>query len=917
MSADRGISKSERLYAHLLRIYPAEFRARFGDDMREYFRDLHRVAATRGRRGGTGRLWMRALADLASSAFREHVEAFLHRRRREKSAYQPQRVTRKGDSMLQNLLSDLRFTGRMLRKSPVFTFAAVAVIAIGSGAVSTIFSVANAIVLRPLPGVERASDVVTIERVGADGGGSLSPSYPYYRQVAAQTRTLGSVAAWSMIQLTVSTGGEGVTSLGNIVSGNYFETLGVRPAIGRFFSKEESTVPATFPVVVLSDGFWRRRFGGDSGIVGKRILLNGSPFTVIGIAPPRFAGLFPVLRTDAWVPLMMQRQLRVGGELLENPGAGWLELFGRLKPGATRVAAQQELADITKQITSTPSFGEPKPFKAYSSVRVTTVSGLPGEVTGAVNGFFAVLLAVAGLVLFIASANVASMLLARAISRRREIAVRIALGAGRGRLLRQLLTESLSLFALGGAGGTLLAIWGTRLLERVDLPVDMPLAIDLAPDARVLAFTLIVALVTGAVFGLAPALQASRPDLSRSMRAESSGGGRVRSRTRSLLVIGQVAMSLLLLSAAGLFLRALQRGRQVDPGFDASNVATAYLNVGTAGYDEARARVLYRELASRLATTPGVTAVGYARMLPLSMNNSGEEISVPGYTPSAGIDRDRIPVYVNNVDEGYFLATRIALLSGRLFRAADDERAPRVAVVNQSFAKQFWPGSDAVGHTFRMDTNTVTVVGVVRDSKYIKLNEGPTPFMYLPIAQHWTSDANLLVRTTGDPSALTGEIRQRLASLDPLLPAPTITTLRQSIAVVLLPQRVAASVATVLGMAGLLLATIGLYGVLSFSAAQRAREIGVRLALGARRTDVVRLVVNEGMRLVGYGVAGGLILSFAATRALRPFLFGVSPLDPATFGGIAVILGGAAFLACYLPARRAASVDPAQTLRAE
>ncbi len=904
MSSRRQMSASERVYAALMHVYPRAFRAQYSEDMIDYFRDRLRDERARAGARGVARLWTRALVDLASTAIHEYATAGRAARRAP--------PTPNGDTMLQALIYDLRFTGRMLRKNPVITAVAVIIIALGTGAVSTIFSVANAIVLRPLPAVSNGSELAIVERTQPTGG-SLSASYPYYKHIAANSRTMN-LAAWSMVQLTMSTGGEGVAALGNIVSGNYFDVLGVRPAIGRFFSGDETRVPDTYPVVVVSHGFWERQLAGDSGAVGRTLLVNGARFTVVGVAPEHFSGIYPVLRTDVWAPLMMQGQLRAGGSL-DRPGSAWLELFGRLAPGVSRDEARVEIAALSNQYATSPVSGEPKDLARFTSANLFPASGVPAAAAGAVTGFFAVLLTLAGLVLHIASVNVATMLLARAVVRRREIAVRLALGAERGRLIRQLLTESVTLFLMGGAAGTLIAVWGTRLLGRIDLPVDMPMALDLAPDARALAVTMVVALLTGIGFGLAPALQASRLDFAVTLRGDTSGGGRSRSRLRNSLIIGQVALSLVLLTASGLFVRALDRGHRIDPGFDVSNVATTALNVGTAGYSDVRARTFYRELAARLAAVPGVANVGYARVLPLSMNTTGVDIAIDGYAPPGGRAGGEFPVLIDEIDEGYLAVTRMPVVAGRNIRATDDSTSPRVAIVNQTFAARYWRGQNAIGQTFHFNANTVTVIGVVPDSKFARLNAAPEPFMYLPMAQHWSSGTNLLVRTVGDPVNIFAAIRREVRALDPNLPAPTLTTLRQSTSVALLPQRVAVAVTGVLGLLGMLLATVGLYGVLSFSAAQRSSEIGIRLALGALRADVVRLVVSEGMRLVGIGMLAGLAVALLATQALKPFLFGVSPLDPLTFAAIGVTLASVALVASYLPARRAAAADPASSLR--
>jgi putative ABC transport system permease protein len=815
--------------------------------------------------------------------------------------------------MLQTLIQDLRFSGRMLRRNPVLAAVAMIVIALGTGAVSTIFSVANAIVLRALPGVARPDEVAIIQRTQREGG-TLSASYPYYQHLAQSSRKMSSVAAWSMIPLAMNTGGDGLNALGNIVSGNYFDALGVKPALGRFFAGDETRVESTYPVVVVSHGFWERHLGADSSAVGRTVLVNGSKFTVIGVAPEGFIGLFGVVRTDAWVPLMMQRELRRRGDL-SSEGSAWLELFGRVAPGVSRAEAQAELAALSNQFATRPTSAEPPHMKTFVAARLYDATGLPADASGPVLGFFVVLLAVSGLVLLIASVNVASMLLARAVARRGEIAVRLALGAGPSRLVRQLLTESTVLFLLGGLGGTVVAVWGTRLLQRIELPAEIPLALDVSPDLRVLGVTLGVAFLTGIVFGLAPALQAARLDLAIGLRGDTAGGGHARSRLRTGLMVGQVALSLVLLSASGLFIRALDRGQRVDPGFDVENVATAALDVGLSGYDDARAHEFYRTLKARIGGLPGVTAVGYARMLPLTMSTSGTEISVDGYAPPGRQSGVAFDVLAGHVDDGYFDVIRTPIMRGRGILASDRAESQPVVVVNEAFAKVLPPGADVVGRTLHHDGVAATIVGVVRDSKFARLDQAPVPFMFVPISQRPRSSVNLMVRTSGDPTAMMPAIRRELRALDPNLPPPTFTTLRQATSVSLLPQRVAVAMTGVLGLAGLLLAAIGLYGVLAFSAAQRTRELGIRLALGAVPRDVARLIVGEGLRIVGVGMVIGLALALLATRALTPFLFGVSPVDPITFVAIAATLFATALVASYLPARRAATVDPVVSLR--
>jgi len=879
-----GVTLSERVYGALLRLYPGEFRRDYGGDMRELFRDHLREARRAGLRGVLA-LWLRTIPDLLFTGVHEHEE-----------------------EMLQAIVQDGRYAVRILRKNPVFTLVAIAVVALGTGAVSTIFSVANAVILRPIPGVARPSEVVAIERTRADGANSRSASYPYYEYLATRSKAMRAIAAWDMMPITISTGGEGVLGQANLVTPSYFDVLDVRPALGRAFLPEEGRAGDPRPVVVISDELWHRVFAGDSAVVGRQVLLNGQRLTIVGVAPPRFTGVFPVLRTDAWVPMSMQPVLRRGGDLLHDAGAGWLDVIGRVSPGVSRDGAHADLAALTRQYASDVEAAR-LDNASFVDARLTTLSGLPAGATRSVLTFFGVLIAVSGLVLVIASVNVASMLLARAVARRREIAVRIALGAGRARLVRQLLTESILLFTAGGALGALLAEYATRLLSRIPLPTDVILSIDPSPDWRVLAVTLAVALGTGILFGLAPALQGSRVGIAASLRGDSAASGRARSRLRNTLVAGQIAASLLLLTTSGLFVRALARGQQVDPGYRIDHTITAALDVSLSGYDSVRARTFYASLAERARGLPGVAAVAYTRIVPLSANNSGYDFEIPGRARRGWSN-------ANLVDDGYFDVLRQPILAGRGFSLTDDAAAPKVAVVSQTFAERYFPGTPPLGRTFRLDSSTaVTIVGITRDVKFSKLDETPAPFMYLPIAQFWRPDVNLLVRTTNDASSLIAPIRAAVRALDPTLPPPVTVTMERSSAAVLLPQRFAVIVTGSLGAAGLLLAAIGLYGVLSFSTAQRTREIGVRMALGAARDDVLRLVVREGMRVVGVGIAAGLVLALLGTRALTPFLFGVNPLDAATFTGMTAVLLGTAFIATLLPARRAAGADPMAALR--
>jgi predicted permease len=541
-------------------------------------------------------------------------------------------------------------------------------------------------------------------------------------------------------------------------------------------------------------------------------------------------------------------------------------------------------------------------------VAVDPFSGLPGDEDALLFNFMSILLAAAGLVLLIAGINVAAMLSARYLARGREMAVRAALGAGRRRLLTQLLTEILLLFTLGAAGGFVVAVAATAALERLPLPENIPLSLDLSPDYRVLAFAVSVSLLAGLVFGLTPALRAARKDISGTLRHAPQTKGVRRLFVSRTLIAGQLAASLMLLVAAGLFLRALDRGQRVDPGFDLDNVAAVTLEPESWGYDEAKARVFYTVLRERVASLGGVIAVSSTGRLPLMSGISSGDIETAAGPLSIG---------VASIGVDYFTVLRLPLARGRAFSTTDDHAGAHVAIVNETLARRLSPSTDPLGQTFRYFGTLTTVVGVARDAKYSTLGERPQPFAYFPIAQVWQPTQSLIVRTAADPRLLAPALQQAILSIDPLLPAPRVTTLRQSSSIVLLPQRAAAIVTGMLGGIGLVLASVGLYGILAFAAGQRTREMGIRLALGARRSTVAALMIREALTLTLAGIVIGLALSALGSRLLAALLFDVSPIDPLTFIGMPVLFAAVALMAGYFPARRLASTDPLTALRAD
>jgi len=816
--------------------------------------------------------------------------------------------------MLESLKMDLQFAARMLRKSPLFTIVAVGCISLGAGAVATIFSAMNAMVLRPLPAAADATRLFRIERKEPGKPDGISASYPYYEYLRDNASSLDGLVAWGKTSLSLrSSGAEmGTAVYGNFVSGNFFSVLGVRPALGRFFVPDEDRTELTHPVIVVSEGFWRAHLGADSSVVGKEIWVNGNRFTLVGVTPAEFQGTDAPIQTDAWLPLRMRALIAPNADPLSSVSAIWLRTAGRLKPGVSPEAVSRELSQLTVQLKAQGS--EPSWMDKYTDARFSRLMGLPPDATSWLAQFLGILLAAAALVLLIASVNVASMLSARAMARRREMAVRAALGASRGRLIRQLLTEILLLFVFGAAGGMALAYGATAALERLPVPAELQFSLEISPDLRVFAFALGLSLITGVIVGLIPALRAARADVSARLRDGAAGATGRRTLMANTLVVGQLALSLVLLVGAGLFVRALERGNTLNPGFDAGGVITAQLNTDSWGYDEAKARAFFTALRARIAALPGVTAVSYTTILPLALRSSFDNIQVDG----VGIGDDGIQVHNLEVSGDYFSALRIPVVAGRELGATDKAETAKVAVVNETFAKRFWPDGSALGRTFRYANNPITIVGIARDAKYASLNETTPPLVYFPVDQQWRPHLALMVRATGgDTRTLAPAIQEAMRVIDPSLPRPNVMSLRDAMSLGLMPQRVAAMVTGVLGGAGLLLAVVGLYGIIAYSVSRRTKEIGIRLALGARSVDVLQMILREGMRLAASGVVIGLLLAGGASRIIASLLFGVSPLDVLTFSGMALLLASIALFATWLPARRAAAANPMAVLRGD
>lgn len=813
--------------------------------------------------------------------------------------------------MMETFSQDLRYSLRSLLKRPGFTLTVALTLALGIGANATIFTWIKAVLLQPLPGIERPEELVEVW--GATRNNSaLSTSYLDYLDFRDRNEVFSGLIAHQVLPLNLGRGGKPERVWGTVVSGNYFDVLGVKAAMGRTFLPEEDRTPNTHPVAVIGHGLWQRRFGGDPGVIGQTVTLNEHDFTIIGVAPKEFGSTFSGAALDVWTPVMMKDYVARPHFSLTDRSSRWLMVLGRLKPGVTADQAQANLTTIAGQLAqSYPQTNEQLGVEAYSLTRS------PYGMKQTLRPALAMLLAVVALVLLIACANVANLLLVRATARRKEIAIRLALGARRGRLVRQLMTESFVLAALGGTGGLLLAFWTAKWLAAFLPPFGLAVSFDTRPDARVLGFTLAVTVITGLLFGLAPALQATRPDLAATLKDDlvAVGRGRRKLALRHLLVVAQVALSVLALVGAGLFVRSLWQAQRADPGFDPDNVVLASFDPFLNGYDETRGREFYRRLVERAAARPGMQSVSLARRLPLTLSGIAfAAVTIEGYTP--GRDED-IRINYETVGPNYFQTMGIRLVRGRDFNERDNEQAPGVVVINETMARHYWPGGDALGKRLKVGKDWLEIVGIAGEVKQRRLDEPPRPFLYLPLLQDYRSNMILVARTPLELGAALQAVQNVVASLDPNLLIFDVKTLDEHIGIALFLPRMAATLLSLFGLLALLLAAIGLYGVMSYSVSQRTREIGIRLSLGAQAGDVLKLVLRQGLLLSLIGVVTGLVAALAVTRFIAHLLYGVSATDPVTFALIALLLAGVALAACYFPARRATKVDPLIALRTE
>lgn len=816
---------------------------------------------------------------------------------------------------MRTLLKDVRFGLRRLLKSPGFTLVAVASLALGIGANTAIFSLVNTVLLRRLP-VADSGRLVSLSVSGKDDT-MLAFSYPSYTDFRDRNEVLSGVFAERMAPMSLSRDGSNERIWGYLVTGNYFDVLGVKAARGRTLTPEDDRARLASPVAVVSYGCWKRRFASDPGIVGRDINVNDHTFKVVGVLPEGFSGIEVIYTPEVFMPMTMQEWVELGNAWLDRRTTQNIFAVGRLKDGVNEAQAEASLNVLAQQL------GKEYP-DTNEGQKITLIP--PGfivpQLRGAFVSFTAVLMVAVGLVLLIACVNLANLLLARAAARRKEIAICIAMGASRWRLVRQLLTESVLLSLAGGAAGLLLAVWLLDLIAAYRPPIDVPVWVDLSVDWRVMSFALAASLATSLLFGLVPALQATRTDLVPALKDGAAHAGRRRTRLRSSLVVAQVMLSLVLLVAAGLVVRALRQLQTMNPGFDVENGLIMSFDLGLQGYDEARGREFERQLIERVKALPGVRAASLTDLFPLSLNDSNSDFYVEGQPAVRGANA---PLAMRaSVGQDYFKAMNIPLLAGRSFEERDEENAPRVVVINETVARRFFPGenpaAEAVGKRLSLKGSEgpwIEIVGVAKAGKYWTIGEAPQFFIYSPIRQSYSSSVTLMARTEGDPRTLVSAIRGEARKLDANLPLFDVKTMNEHLGVSLFPARVAAALLGGFGLLALLLAAMGIYGVVSYSAAQRTREIGIRLALGAQGKDVLRLVAGRGMMLVAVGLSLGLIVALVLTRFMESVLYGVSATDPLTFALVVALLALVALVACLVPARRATKVDPMVALRYE
>src|SRR5213594_2663098 len=813
---------------------------------------------------------------------------------------------------MQTFLQDLRFGFRMLWRTPGFSILAILCLTLGIGTNASVLSWIEGILVRPYPLVAHQDRMFALNATTRGEQGYTGLSYPEFLDYEKSSTLLESFFVDRITGTTLSVGDRAERASGAIVSANYFDALGVQPILGRGFRPEEGTGRNAHPVTVIGYRTWKDRYGGDPNIIGRMQYLNGVQHTIIGIAPEKFHGTFIGYSFSFWVPTSMQETFDTTGYKLEDRGARWIEGYAFLKPGVTRQQADAELHAISQRLEK--DYPETNRGRNLSLLPLWET---PFNQAGNMSSTLAITMAVVFFVLLIACANVSNLLLARSLLRRHEMTMRLALGAGRRRLIKQLFTEGLLLSLIGALGGIAVAYWSRNALVLAFPPSVPGITIDYPGqlDWRVLLLSVAICIGSTMLFALMPAVQASHVDLSGALKSEGAGvvGGSGRSRLRSALVLVQVSLSFVLLAGTGLLLQSLQRMQNTSPGFLTNNVIVSVVDLFSAGYKLDRAKIFHTQLLDRVRALPGVESAALTRVMPFSYNPpSSAPIEIDRYQPAP--DEQPNADYVQ-VSEDYFSTLGIPLVAGREFTRNDDENSPRVAIINETMAAKYWPGKDPLGQRLKVKDNWMQIVGVAKNVYYETKLEAPRSFFYVPVRQNFFVGNALLIRTRETPGAITNALAREVHALDPTLAPYAADRLQEQVDGRGYTQRLAATLLALFGGMALFLAAIGLYGVMSYSVSQSTRELGVRMALGATVRDLLRLVLSRGLRLTMAGIVIGTVAALLLTGLMGNLLYKVSPRDPIAFGAALIILIAVALVACFLPARRATRIDPVRALR--
>ena len=811
-----------------------------------------------------------------------------------------------------NLIQDLKFGMRMLSKNPAFTAVAVLTLALGIGANSTIFSWINSTLLNPIPGVAHTSDLVTVMRGVRTEHPSPPFSYLDYLDLRGHSQSFSGLLGYHDDFMSLTGADKPERIYGALTTANYFDVLGVHLLLGRGFLPVEEQRRGGGPVVVISESLWRARFGSDRSIIGKTIQIDRYLFTVVGVAPPDFQGCKTGLRTDVWIPLGMD-QFVWGPRRPEDRGAFWLNVLGRLKPGVNRREAEGELNVLMQQIIETSRNIDRGP----SQITLDPLWRSPFGVNVYLYKTLPLLLALAAALLLLACANVANLLLVRSVTRRREVALRLSMGASRWRLVRQLLVETLLLAIVGGALALVFTTWSAGTFAAFIPPSSLPLTLNGHANGTVLLVTMAIAILSARVFGILPALRTSRlaPIAVLKEEAGTISGGIHKSRLSNALVVAQISLSLLLLICAGLFIRSLRNAQQLDPGFDPNHVLLATYELGgPVGYSQAQGLAFDRQLMAKLGDVPGVESVALADFSPLSFTIHSDDVYPDGYVPQP---HESMEISRAIVSPNYFRTMRTSLVVGREFTEQDGEKSQLVAIVNQEFCDRYWLGQDCIGKRLSNAGVWFNVVGVARNAKYRRLVYAPEPVIFLSLLQAYRGQVIIHARVSGDPAAYVPAVERTVHELNADLPLFDVTTVKSSMRLGSIFERVAGTFAGAFGLLALILAAVGIYGVIAYTTRQRAHEIAIRIAVGAQRGDVFRLVLGQGLLLTLAGLAVGIAASLALTRYLKSVLFGVTATNVLTYAAVALLLCLVSLAACYVPARRAMNIDPMDALRHE